>query len=83
MFFKGHNFVKLTSDDWVFDITEFNCYRVRSHNGKTISYELAFKVYESDGVLEFDKRMDVPVKILKEASFVVAKYLKELEVDNE
>ena len=71
--FKGHKFLKLVNENWVLDLTEFFCYKVSLNNKhEVISYMRAFKVHinEHDEV-EFEKYINVPVKILKEAKKVV------------
>ncbi len=75
--FKGHEFVKLLNNNWVLDITEFMGYHIKSKkNGEIIDYQLAFVVKIENGDINFDKRMKVPVKVLKEAKNFIEEYSK-------
>lgn len=69
--FKGHEFVKLLNDNWVFDITEFKGYKVKTIDGEVSEHTLAFIAHVEDGEVTFDKRVKVPVKVLKEVKHII------------
>lgn len=80
--FEGHQFVKLISDDWVLDLTEFTGYHVYTDKtGKVKTYTKAFVARLNNSRVEFDKYCGIPLKILREASSVIIKYC-ELGEDN-
>lgn len=79
--FQGHQFIRLVSDNWVLDLTEFIGYKVKLNDNQEVqSYKEAFKATAvgDDGV-EFDKYIKIPLKILKEATNQILDYLKDFE----
>ena len=76
--FAGHEFIKIITDTWVFDLTEFIGYKVELNNDNTVkSYEKAFQVVEGDNGYEIDKFIKVPTKILKETLNQIKKYIED------
>jgi hypothetical protein len=78
--FRGHKFIRLINNSWVLDITEFVGYSVEvGKNEEVIGYQEAFKVRKEDGEVEFDKFIDIPVIVLKEAANQIKLYSEEFE----
>lgn len=78
--FQGHNFVKLVTDNWVFDLTEFTGYKVKLNSNREVeSYKEAFSATYTENGVEFDKYMHIPLKVLKEAANVILNYLEDIE----
>lgn len=76
--FKGHQFIKLLSNDWVFDLTEYQGYKVKlDDNNKVVSYKEAFSVEVVGDEIIFSKTTRVPLKVLREASNQIRKYESE------
>lgn len=66
--FEGHQFIKLLNDNWVLDLTEYQGYKVKTDsNGNVTGYKEAFDVIVIEDEIMFEKKMRVPLKILKEA----------------
>lgn len=84
--FKGHQFVKLLNDTWVFDLTEYVGYKVKvNDNGEVLNYKEAFEAKVVGDEIILNKFMRVPMKVLKEASNQIKIYEKiygDLEDDN-
>ena len=80
--FKGHQFIQLVNENWVFDLTEFVGYKVKLNNeGEVVSYKEAFQVLTVSDEIIFDKHIRVPLKILKEASNQIKLYWEETGVN--
>lgn len=78
--FQGHQFIRLVSDNWVLDLTEFIGYKVKLNDNQEVqSYKEAFKATAVGDGVEFDKYIKVPLKILKEATNQILDYLKDFE----
>lgn len=78
--FKGHHFIKLVNENWVFDLTEFVGYKVKVDNdGNVSSYREAFQALTVGDEIIFNKFTRVPLKILKEASKQIRDYMDETE----
>lgn len=78
--FQGHNFVKLVNDNWVLDLTEFTGYKVKlNEEHKVESYKEAFSATYTENGVEFDKYINIPLKILKEAAKLIATYIEDIE----
>lgn len=66
--FKGHQFIKLLNDNWVFDLTEYQGYKVKlDGNNNVIGYKEAFTAEVVEDEIIFNKTTRVPLKVLKEA----------------
>ena len=73
--FEGHQFIILSSREWVFDITEFRGYKVElDKHGIVNKATLAFIVKEDGDNILFDKLINVPVKVLKETKAEILNY---------
>ena len=73
--FKGHKFVKLTSNNWVFDLTEFIGYRVYT-TANSLEYQKAFRAnMQSNNMVRFEKYTGVPIKVLKESDQLINGYV--------
>ena len=82
--FKGHQFIKLIDNHWVFDLTEFVGYKVKvDDNGNVISYKEAFEAEAIEEEIMFTKLTRVPLKVLKEAANQIRIYMNDLEDNNE
>lgn len=80
--FKGHQFIKLVNENWVLDLTEYVGYKVKLNDNKEVdSYKEAFQVITIGEEIMFDKKIRVPLKILKEASNQIRYYQDDTEVD--
>jgi uncharacterized lipoprotein YajG len=77
--FKGHQFVKLLSDKWVLDLTEYQGYKVNTNSkGEVTSYTEAFEIRVEGSNIAFDKQTRVPLKVLKEAANQIIEYQAEI-----
>jgi hypothetical protein len=77
--FKGHQFIKLLNDNWVFDLTEYQCYKVKlDGNNNVIGYKEAFTAEVVEDEIIFNKTTRVPLKVLKEASNQIRIYEAEI-----
>lgn len=76
--FNNHKFIILITGEWVIDMNDFTGYKVKFKNGVIESYEVAFKAsLSSDNKkVYFTKYMNVPVKILNEASLQMLSNVK-------
>ena len=82
--FKGHQFIKLIDNNWVFDLTEFIGYKVKvDDSGNVVSYKEAFEAEAIEDEIIFNKLTRVPLKVLKEASNQIRLYMKDFEEDDE
>lgn len=78
--FQGHKFVKLLNNTWVLDLTEFEGYKVKTDKkGNIEEYKSAFTAVVEGDEVSFEKRMRVPLKVLKEATLQILKYHSEVE----
>lgn len=76
--FKGHQFIKLLNDNWVFDLTEYQGYKVKLDSAnEVVSYKKAFDAEVIEDEIIFNKFTRVPMKVLKEASNQIRIYEKE------
>lgn len=67
--FKGHQFIKLTNENWVLDLTEYIGYKVKlNKNGSVNGYKEAFSATLIGNEVIFEKFTRVPLKVLREAS---------------
>lgn len=76
--FKGHNFVKLICDNWVFDMTEFIGYKVIfDKKGNIQKYTKAFEVSRNeDNEIQVKRFENIPVKVIKEVNNLVKGYIE-------
>ena len=76
--FTGHKFIKLINDNWVLDVNEFKAYKVDiDKNKNVVKRTLAFKVKLGEsGDIGFEKFIDTPVKVLKEARNIVSSLME-------
>jgi len=82
--FKGHQFVKIYNDNWVFDVTEYKGYKVKlGSNGEIQDYREAYRALINNNELTFEKYMVVPIKVLKETVNFIKAYNKEICVEYE
>lgn len=78
MIFDGHKMYKI-GNEWVFNITECTGYKVYIEDGQVQSFMKAFKVNRSKdgGHYTFERYMDVPAGVLRRATAIIDKYLRE------
>ena len=79
--FKGHQFIKICNDNWVFDLTEYIGYKVKlDEDGNVESYKQAYQVIQVENELTFEKFTRVPLKIFKETVNVINEYNEEIGI---
>lgn len=77
--FKGHQFIKLLDDNWVFDLTEYEGYKVKFDKDHNITgYKEAFIAEVVEDEIMFNKLTRVPLKVLKEAANQIRIYESKL-----
>ena len=81
--FEGHELYKIEKD-WLFDLTTFMGYHVDISENNVTGYQKAFiAIRDPDtGTYSFDKKMKVPIKVLRKAVSVIQRYRKEALLEN-
>lgn len=83
MNFSGHKMIKL-SNDWVFDMTEFICYRVKTKDSKVVSFKKEFRVKTDLSkckseftIVKYNRLSHIPGEIIQRALIEVSRYKKD------
>lgn len=83
MDFEGHQ-LNTIDKCWVFDLTTFIGYHVTfDKDNKVKEYTKAFVVIRNseNGNYSFDKKINVPIKILRKTVDIISRYRKEALLD--
>lgn len=81
---RSDRYVMLVNDRWLFDREKNICYQISyNQNGEYSKYKEAFNItFDDNNNMIFNKKVRVPLLILKEASYQSTKPRKFVE-DNE
>lgn len=75
--FEGH-IMYTVGKDWVFNLTEFNGYRVyKDKEGKVVKYTKAFNIMQVNGNYDYEKYINVPIRVLETCIKIIENYREE------
>jgi hypothetical protein len=83
--FEGHDIYKINRN-WIFDLTTFRGYKIRTKKEKIIECTEAFRLKNigKPGELEFTRVIEsVPLGVLRKSEDIVREYYKEALVNED